>query len=157
MPPWDAEYMAQFVSVDDTADPPCHTIVTTPIAKQPAPLPPRMVSVPPEHIHLATQPQQAPISSDLDDLSQYLKKLQDCFKKLKKDVMKFGHEHEDHTEVILKMQKFMDEYQKLRNEQDSHDEKFQHEVKDEEFRHRMSSEVLCAHRAARGSECAVSD
>ena len=112
MPPWGADNQAHFVSNDNTADPHCHTVVTTPMAEQPAPLPPLMVSVPSEHIHLATQPQQAPISSDLDDLNQYLKKLQDCFKNVQKDVVELGHEQDFHTEIILEMRLIMDEYQK---------------------------------------------
>ena len=125
MPRWDAENAAKFVSVDDTADPLCHASVTTPMAQQPASLPPLVISQPVP----SEQPQQAPISSDLEDLHEHFKKLQEYSKKLTKEVVKLGHEKENRTEVILKMQKFMDEYQILREEQDSHDQKFQHEVK----------------------------
>ena len=98
----DAEHVDQFVSRDDTADPSCHAAVTTPMAQQPAPLLPLVISQPVP----SEQPQQAPISSEWDEMFKNFKNLQKYAHATHKDVVKMG---QDNDQIILVMQELIDE------------------------------------------------
>ena len=142
--------MLQFVSkVEGTADPPCHTDDTTPMAEQPAPLAHRTVSWKQGTSTLAEQPTQqsrqpyppyqAPVSVDLRGLEQYLKRLHSAYSKLKRKVVILEQEQEEHAD---EQQKIQEKFPELMDLCDSHDAKCQHEVNNNvEFRQSMSSEA----------------